>query len=84
MIRIARSNEYGLRTSVWVSSNYYIRKFIKNIDNSGLLRINSRHVDFSLYLGTHGGTGKTGGPFGEMNYVWQKTSHLQGISRTRL
>ena len=84
MIRIARSNEYGLRTSVWVGSNYYIRKFIKNIDNSGLLRVNSRHVDFSLYLGTHGGTGKTGGPFGEMNYVWQKTSHLQGISRTRL
>ncbi len=84
MISIARSNEYGLRTSVWVGSNYYTRKFVKSIDNSGLLRINSRHVDFSLYLSTHGGTGKTGGPFGEMNYVWQKTSHLQGISRTRL
>jgi len=84
MISIANSNEYGLRTSVWVSSNYYTRKFIKNIHNSGLLRINSRHVDFSLYLATHGGTGKTGGPYGEMNYVWQKTSHLQGISRIRL
>jgi len=84
MIHIAKSNEYGLRTSVWVSSDYYVRKFIRNIDNSGLLRINSRHVDFSPYLATHGGTGKTGGPFGEMNYIWQKTSHLQGISRTRL
>lgn len=82
MMSIANSNEYGLRTSVWVNSDYFTRKFIKNLHNSGLLRINSRHVDFSLYLATHGGTGKTGGPYGEMNYVWQKTSHLQGVSRT--
>ena len=39
---------------------------------------------FSYYLSTHGGTRKSGGPFGEMNYFWQKTSHLQGICRTRL
>jgi acyl-CoA reductase-like NAD-dependent aldehyde dehydrogenase len=83
MINIANSNEYGLRTSIWVKSSLYIRKFIRQMHNSGLLRINSRHVDFSLYLSTHGGTGKTGGPYGEMNYIWQKTTHLQGISLTR-
>lgn len=83
MIGLLNQNEYGLRTSVWVRSNLYTRKFVRHIHNSGLLRINSRHVDFSSYLSTHGGTGKTGGPYGEMNYLWQKTTHLQGISLTR-
>ena len=83
MINLGNVNEYGLRASVWVNSYIYTRKFIKYLDNSGLLRVNSRHVDFSYYLSTHGGVGKSGGPFGEMNYVWQKTTHLQGISLTR-
>ena len=83
MIEVTNSNEYGLRTSVWVRSSFFTRRFIRYINNTGLLRINSRHVDFSLFLATHGGTGKTGGPYGEMNYVWQKTTHLQGISLTR-
>jgi len=83
MMSLGNMNEYGLRASVWVDSPTYTRKFIKYLDNSGLLRINSRHVDFSYYLSTHGGIKKTGGPFGEMNYVWQKTTHLQGISLTR-
>ncbi len=83
MMDLANSNEYGLRTSVWVRSSLYTRKFIRYMHNSGLLRINSRHVDFSSYLSTHGGTGKTGGPYGEMNFLWQKTTHLQGISLTR-
>jgi acyl-CoA reductase-like NAD-dependent aldehyde dehydrogenase len=80
MIRLANSNEYGLRTSVWVKSRFFLRKFVKQVNNSGLLRVNSRHVGFSLYLATHGGTGKTGGPFGELNYVAVKTTHLQGIT----
>ncbi len=84
MIEIANSNEYGLRTSVWVTSGFYMRRFAKLLDNSGLLRINSQHIGFSPYLATHGGVGKTGGPFGEMNYMWQKTSHLQGVCRTRI
>ncbi|MDD5730721.1 MAG: aldehyde dehydrogenase family protein [Candidatus Omnitrophica bacterium] len=83
MINLSNLNDYGLRASVWVNSYLYIRKFMKYLDNSGLLRINSRHVGFSSYIATHGGTGKSGGPFGEMNYVWQKTTHLQGISLTR-
>ena len=81
MIQISENNEYGLRLSVWVDSDKYERKFIKNMDNCGLLRVNSRHVGFSKGLSTHGGTGKSGGPYGEMNYTWEKTSHLQGISR---
>lgn len=84
MINIANSNEYGLRISVWVTSSSYVQKFLEHIQSSGLLRINSRHVGFSPYLSTHGGTGRSGGPYGEMNYVWEKTTHLQGVSLTRM
>jgi len=79
MISFANANEYGLRISVWVNSSIYIKKFIECLD-CGLLRINSRHVDFSYYLPGQGGIKKTGGPFGELNHMWQKTTHLQGIS----
>ena len=56
---------------------------MQSIDRSGLLRINSKHIGVSTYLSSHGGIGKTGGPYGEMNYIWLKTSHMQGISLTR-
>lgn len=80
MVQVANTNEYGLRISVWVTSPSYTHRFVEQIHNSGLLRINCRHVGFSPFLATHGGTGKSGGPYGEMNYVWQKTTHLQGVS----
>jgi len=80
MVGLVNSNVYGLRVSVWVRSRPYLYKFLKRIDSGGLLRINTRHVGFSTGLSSHGGTGKTGGPYGEMNYVWQKTTHLQGIT----
>lgn len=80
MIELVNTNLYGLRVSVWVRSRPYIYKFIKRVETGGLLRINTRHVGFSACLSSHGGTGKTGGPYGEMNYVWQKTTHLQGIT----
>jgi acyl-CoA reductase-like NAD-dependent aldehyde dehydrogenase len=83
MMEIADSNEYGLRASVWVKSAFYTRQFMQSIDRSGLLRINSKHIGVSTYLSSHGGIGKTGGPYGEMNYIWLKTSHMQGISLTR-
>jgi acyl-CoA reductase-like NAD-dependent aldehyde dehydrogenase len=83
MIDIAEENEYGLRISVWVKSKEYIDKFVNRMTNSGLLRINSKHIGFSLYIATHGGTKKSGGPYGEMNYIWAKSSHLQGVSVIR-
>lgn len=82
MSYLVNNHAYGLRVSLWILSAMYLRKFAKELDNCGLLRINSRHVGFSYYLSTHGGTRRTGGPFGEMNYFWQKTSHLQGVTRT--
>lgn len=81
MVELANSNQYGLRISVWASSDNYVKKFMEEMTNSGLLRINSRHVGFSSYLSSHGGTRRSGGPYGEMNYIWMRTSHLQGISK---
>jgi acyl-CoA reductase-like NAD-dependent aldehyde dehydrogenase len=83
MVNMVNFNEYGLRTSLWINSSIFVEKFTASLNNSGLLRINSRHVGFSPKLSTHGGTRKTGGPYGEMNYMWQKTTHLQGISITQ-
>lgn len=84
MVEMVNRNRYGLRTSVWVNSNYYTAKFVKKLDRSGLLRINSRHTGFSPFLTTHGGPGLSGGPFGEANYIWHKTTHLQNVSVTKL
>ena len=80
MIELVNGNAYGLRVSVWVRSEPVMYKFAKQIETGGLLRINTRHVGFSPFLSSHGGTGQSGGPYGEMNYVWQKTTHLQGIT----
>ncbi|MCL2799916.1 MAG: aldehyde dehydrogenase family protein [Endomicrobia bacterium] len=83
MIDIINQNDFGLRISAWVKSYVYIRQFIKYLSNSGLLRINAKHAEFSECLSSHGGTRKTSGPFGEMNYMWLKTTHLQGITLAR-
>ncbi|MFH1428770.1 MAG: aldehyde dehydrogenase family protein, partial [Candidatus Margulisiibacteriota bacterium] len=83
MISMNNDNPYGLRTSVWTESPRYIRKFAKHLDNSGLLYVNKRHVGWTNYLATHGGRGLSGGPYGEMNYFWKRTTHLQGISISR-
>jgi len=83
MIRFGNRHKFGIRTSLWISTAKYMRKFAKGLNNCGMIRINSRHIAFSPYLSTHGGTSKSGGPFGEMNYFWQKSSHLQGVSRIK-
>ena len=53
--------------------------YVRHVRNSGLLKINDSHIGFVSYLSTHGGTGKTGGPSGELNYVGLRTTHLQGV-----
>lgn len=73
-------NEFGLRTSVWTKSKIWASKFAQQISNSGMVRINSNHLAFTPYFSQNGGPGKSGGPFGEMNFPFLKSSHLQGIS----
>jgi acyl-CoA reductase-like NAD-dependent aldehyde dehydrogenase len=77
-------NPYGLRNSVWASDAAVIDAFATGIRNGGLLKINDSHVGVARYLATHGGTGLTGGPFGELHYPSFRCSHLQGITFGRL
>ncbi len=74
------TNEYGLRNSVWAASSTVVDTFLSQVRTGGLLKINDSHIGFLPYLPTHGGTGLTGGVFGEANYPILRTSHLQGVS----
>ena len=75
------TNRYGLRNSLWAGDESVIDRFVARTANGGLLKINDSHIGWVPYLPTHGGTGLTGGVFGEANYPMLRTSHLQGISR---
>lgn len=74
------SNEYGLRNSVWAQDPTVIEEFVSRITQGGLLKINDSHIGFLPRLPTHGGTGLTGGVFGEANFPILRTSHLQGVA----
>jgi acyl-CoA reductase-like NAD-dependent aldehyde dehydrogenase len=80
-LRFMNTNAYGLRNSLWSSDEHVIETFARGLSNGGLLKINDSHVGFVPILATHGGTGLTGGPSGELNYAILRTTHLQGISR---
>jgi acyl-CoA reductase-like NAD-dependent aldehyde dehydrogenase len=81
-IEFVNTNDYGLRNSLWTGSQRVIDEFLQRIVNGGLLKINDSHIGFLPYLPSHGGTGLTGGVFGEANYPMLKTSHVQGVSIT--
>jgi acyl-CoA reductase-like NAD-dependent aldehyde dehydrogenase len=75
------TNTYGLRNSIWARDENVASTFERGLTNGGLLKINESHVGFLPILATHGGTGRTGGPTGELNYAILRTTHAQGISR---
>ncbi|MFP8885476.1 MULTISPECIES: aldehyde dehydrogenase family protein [Streptomyces] len=82
-IDFVNTNEYGLRNSLWARSGTVIDHFVRRVGNGGLLKVNDSHIGFLPYLPSHGGTGLTGGAFGEANYPMLKTSHVQGVSIAR-
>ncbi|MFD8960987.1 aldehyde dehydrogenase family protein [Streptomyces anulatus] len=82
-VGFVNANEYGLRNSVWATSPTVIDTFVQRVVNGGLLKVNDSHIGFLPYLPSHGGTGLTGGVFGEANYPMLKTSHVQGVSIAR-
>ena len=79
VIDFVDANEYGLRNSVWTGDDAVAGAFAASLRNGGLLKINDSHIGFVSYLATHGGTGRTGGTHGELNFVPLRTTHLQGI-----
>lgn len=80
VIDFVNGNDYGLRNSLWARSADVIERFVTRVRNAGLLKVNDSHIGFLPVVPTHGGTGLTGGAFGEGNYPMLKTSHVQGVS----
>lgn len=74
-------NPYGLRNSLWTNevSKNVIDSFCR-LSNGGILKVNDSHVGFVPGLPTHGGTGLTGGVYGEANFPMLRTTRLQAIS----
>lgn len=79
-VDFVNSNLYGLRNSLWAADETVIDRFLSGTVKGGLLKVNDSHIAFSAPLPSHGGTGLTGGAFGEANYPVLRTTHLQGVS----
>ncbi|MDQ3789186.1 MAG: aldehyde dehydrogenase, partial [Actinomycetota bacterium] len=71
---------YGLRNSLWARDERVVERFVAHTGNGGVLKVNDSHIGFLPWLPTHGGTGLTGGAFGEANYPVLRSAHLQGVS----
>ncbi|MFE0026353.1 aldehyde dehydrogenase family protein [Amycolatopsis sp. NPDC059021] len=80
VLEFVNANKYGLRNSLWTRSQDVVDAFVDGVGNGGLLKVNDSHIGFLPYLPSHGGTGLTGGAFGEANYPMFRTSHLQGVA----
>ncbi|MFL5782745.1 MAG: aldehyde dehydrogenase family protein [Thermoleophilaceae bacterium] len=80
VIDFMNANDYGLRNSVWASDEQVVERFVHEVTNAGLLKVNESHIGFAAPLATHGGTGRTGGPHGELHHPILRTSHLQGAA----
>jgi acyl-CoA reductase-like NAD-dependent aldehyde dehydrogenase len=80
MVQFMQDNPYGLRNSLWALDPAVIDTFCGGLRNGGILKVNDSHVGFAPHLPTHGGTGLTGGPYGDLSHIAARTSRLQGIS----
>lgn len=78
-LQFVEQNSYGLRNSLWTSDRDVVEAFTA-LRGGGILKVNDSHIGFAPHLPTHGGTGLTGGPFGEANYPVLRTTHLQAVS----
>lgn len=79
-VDFVNSNMYGLRNSLWARDEAVTDRFVSETVKGGLLKVNDSHIAFTAPLPSHGGTGLTGGVFGEANYPVLRTTHLQGVS----
>ncbi|MFG3257420.1 aldehyde dehydrogenase family protein [Streptomyces sp. NPDC048172] len=79
-VDFVNTNRYGLRNSLWARDGKTVDAFLARVASGGLLKVNDSHIGFLPYLPTHGGTGLTGGVFGEANYPILRTTHMQGVS----
>ncbi|MGW4059305.1 aldehyde dehydrogenase family protein [Amycolatopsis sp. NPDC004747] len=79
-VEFVNTSPYGLRNSLWAHDESVVDRFVSQTVKGGLLKVNDSHIAFTAPLPSHGGTGLTGGAFGEANYPVLRTTHVQGVS----
>jgi acyl-CoA reductase-like NAD-dependent aldehyde dehydrogenase len=81
VLDFVNTNAYGLRNSFWSNDAAVTGRFVNAVTNGGVIKVNDEsHSGFFPYLPSHGGTGLTGGVFGEASYMMVRTTHLQAVS----
>lgn len=80
VLAFVNSNAYGLRNSLWSRGERTIARYLDTVTNGGNLKINDSHGNFLPFLPNQGGTGLTGGAFGEASHPMLRTTHLQAVS----
>jgi acyl-CoA reductase-like NAD-dependent aldehyde dehydrogenase len=83
VLTFVNTNAYGLRNSFWSTGSSTIQRVLDGVTNGGNLKINDSHSGFLPFLPNQGGTGLTGGAFGEASHPMLRTTHLQGVSIVR-
>jgi len=78
-IAFLNANPYGLRNSLWSPDPAVADRFIDEMRGGGILKINESHVGVVPAMPTHGGTGLSGGPFGEAAIPLLRTCRLQAV-----
>ena len=79
VLQIVNTSAHGLRASIWSDDDHEIKRFVETVSNCGILKINDSHTGMTKGMPTHGGTGVTGGAFGELNMPMVRTSHAQAV-----
>ncbi|MGW7461766.1 aldehyde dehydrogenase family protein [Streptomyces sp. NPDC054797] len=79
-IGFLNANRYGLRNSLWTQDERVVDWFCGEVVNGGMLKVNDSHIGCLPVLPCNGGTGATGGIFGEANQPAVRTTHLQSIA----
>lgn len=77
------ANEYGLRNSVHCAAGQVVDEVLRSLHNGGIVKINDSHVATTTGAPTWGGTGLTGGPYGQTNIPALATTRLQTVIRQR-
>ncbi|MFH8617771.1 aldehyde dehydrogenase family protein [Streptomyces sp. NPDC017979] len=83
VLAFVNANAYGLRNSLWTSDPGTIERYLDTVTNGGNLKVNDSHSGFLPFLPNQGGTGLTGGAFGEASHPMLRTTHLQAVSVIR-
>ena len=78
-IAFLNANPYGLRNSLWSPDPAVADRFVDELRGGGILKINESHVGIVPILPTHGGTGRSGGPFGGAAIPLLRTCRLQAV-----